>query len=112
MKLIIHTKNIDLTPSIRALVEDKVGSVEKFIKPENVELAEARVEVGKPSQHHKSGMIYYAEINLKIGSRLLRAEAEHMELEYAVVEARKDLERQIKKGKQKKREVRRVQKRV
>ncbi len=110
MQIIIHTKNIDLTPSIKTLVEDKVGSVEKFIKPKNAELAEARVEVGRPSKHHKSGMIYYAEINLKIGSRLLRAEARHMKLEYAVVEARKDLERQIKKGKQKRRDLRTLRK--
>jgi len=105
--LILHTKNIGLTPSIRTFVEKKVGSVSKFLKPAENSLAEARVEIGKPSRHHKSGFVFYAEINLKIGSRFFRAVAEHLDLHTAIDFARDEIERQIKEQKEKSREARR-----
>ena len=112
MKIIIRGANIDLTPSIKAFVEEKVGSVEKFINPSDIELAEARVEVGKSSQHHKTGPVFYAEINLKIGSKLLRAVVEHEDLHTAVDFARNEVEAQLKKEKQKTIDSHRVSKRV
>ena len=107
MKLILYGKNLDLTPSIRAFVEGKIGSVSKFLKPAESNLAEARVEIAKPSKHHRSGFVYYAEVNLKIGSQLFRAVAEHLDLHTAVDFARDEIERQIKEYKERSREARR-----
>lgn len=104
----IHAKNFDLTPAIRTLVEQKVGALEKFIESAG-ELAEARVEVGKPSKHHRTGMVFYAEINLQLGRKLFRAEEKHMKLEYALVAARNELERQLRKFKTKRRDLGRRQ---
>ncbi len=111
MKIIIRGVNIDLTPSIRAFVEEKVGSVEKFLNALDYGLAEARVEVGKPSEHHRTGFIYYAEINLKVGSKLFRGVAEHADLHTAVDFARNEIEEQIKKDRTKIRDSHRVSKR-
>lgn len=124
MKILIHTKNIDLTPSIETLVNQKVGSLEKFIpytkrgQPPEAgtadsprygvrasELVEVRVEVGKPSKHHQKGPVFYAEINLKLGKQLFRATQEHMNLEHALVAARDEVERQLKKFKNKRRDL-------
>lgn len=110
MKIILHAKNIDLTPSIRAFVEGKISSVSKFLKPAEDNLAEARVEVAKPSKHHRSGFVYYAEVNLRIGSQFFRAVAEHLDLYTAVDFARDEVERQIKEHKEKSREARRKEK--
>jgi putative sigma-54 modulation protein len=107
MKLILYGKNLDLTPSIKAFVEEKIGSVSKFLKPAEDSLAEARVEIAKPSKHHRSGFIYRAEVNLKIGSRFFRAAAEHLDLYTAVDFARDEIERQIKEHKERSREARR-----
>ncbi len=112
MKLILYGKNLDLTPSVKAFVEEKIGSVSKFLKPAEDNLAEARVEIAKPSKHHRSGFIYRAEVNLKIGSRLFRAEAEHMDLHTAIDLARDEIERQIKEYKEKSREARRTEKNI
>jgi putative sigma-54 modulation protein len=112
MKIIIRGTNIDLTPSIKAFVEEKVGSIGKFVSPSDSGLAEARVEVGKPSQHHKTGVIFYAEINLKIGGQLFRGVAEHADLYTAIDFARNEVEEQIKKEKRKVRDSHRVPKRV
>ena len=110
MKLILHAKNLDLTPSIRAFVDEKIGSISKFLRPAENSLAEARVEVAKPSKHHKSGFVYYAEVNLKIGSQFFRAEAEHLDLHTAINFTRDEIERQIKEHKEKRREARRAEK--
>lgn len=107
MKLIIYGKNLDLTPSIKAFVEEKIGSASKFLKPAESNLAEARVEIGKPSRHHQSGFVYYAEVNLKIGSRLFRAVAEHLDLRTAIDFVRDEIGRQIKEYKERSREARR-----
>lgn len=104
MRIMLHAKNMDLTPSIETLVNQKVGSLEKFVGRSG-ELAEARVEVGKPSKHHQKGMVFYAEINLKLGSQLFRAEEKHIDLQSAVVAARDDIERQLKKFKTKRRDL-------
>lgn len=112
MNIIIKCTNIDLVPSIRAFIEQKVGSISKFIQFSDSGLAKARVEVGRPSKHHRTGFVYYAEINLKIGGHLFRGVAEHADLHTAIDFARNEVEHQLKKGKQKSREPRRVQRRI
>lgn len=107
MKLIIQTKNIDLTSVLQEWVEEKVGSLSKFLKEKDGDLIKARVEIGKPSRHHQSGFVYYAEINLKIGRKLLRASVEHLDLRTAIDQARDELEVQIKKFKGKMKAARR-----
>jgi putative sigma-54 modulation protein len=111
VKLILHGKNLDLTPSIKAFVEEKIGSISKFLGPAEDNLAEVRVEVAKPSKHHRSGFVYYAEVNLKIGSRFFRAAAEHLDLHTAVDFARDEIERQIKEFESKRRDTARQPKR-
>jgi putative sigma-54 modulation protein len=106
MKLIIYGKNLDLTPSIKTFVERKISSISKFLKPAETDSAEARIEIGKPSKHHKSGLVYYGEVNLKIGGKLFRAVAEHLDLYVAVDLVRDEIERQIKTYKEKNRRAR------
>ena len=100
MQIIIHSKNLDLTSPIETMVNNRLAGLGKFFKPGD-ELVELRVEVGRPSKHHRKGVVYYAEINLKIGKNLLRATEEHFELESAVVAAREDIESQVNKFKTK-----------
>lgn len=110
MIVLIHAKNLDLTPSIKSFIETKIGSLSRFLAGAE-KLAEVRVEISKPSKHHLSGFIYSAEINLKIGGRLLRAVAEHADIRTAVDFAKDELEVQIKKFKQKVRDTSRQPKR-
>ncbi len=96
----LHAKNLELTPSIETFVNQKIGTIAKLFKSDD-ELVEARVEIGRPSKHHQKGLVYYAEINLKIGSKLLRAVVEHADLRTAIDFARDEIERQVKKFKSK-----------
>ena len=107
----IHAKNIDLTTSIETWVQEKMDTIDKLFRPDD-ELIEARVEIGRPSKHHQKGLVYYAEINLKIGGELLRATVEHVDLRTAVDFARDEIERQAKKFKSKMRDTSRKPKRT
>ena len=111
MRIMLHTKNLDLTPSIEAFVNQKMDTIAKLFKHDDP-LIEARVEIGRPSKHHQKGLVYYAEINLKMGGKLLRATTEHVDLRTAVDFARDELERQIKKFKSKLRDTSRKPRKI
>ena len=99
MKITISTKNISLDGALETFVQEKIGGLEKFIGKSSV--IEARVEIGLPSKHHRSGRVYYAEVNLKAGGKLLRATCQHEDLRNAIVDVKNELQRQIKKFKEK-----------
>ena len=101
MKYILQSKNITISPGITTLIESKIKMLERFVSRFDPEAVEARIEVGKPSRHHHTGLVFYAEINLKIPGKLLRAEATHLDLVYAVNEVFKEMERQVKDYKDK-----------
>lgn len=98
MKIDITTKNIDLDSPLRVFIEDKIGGLEHII---GNEASEAHVEIGKPSKHHQSGPVFYAEANVKMGGNLLRAQAKHMDLRSAIVDVKDALHVQITKFKEK-----------
>lgn len=102
MKINITTKNITLDEPIRVFIEEKIGGLDKFIQKGPIS---AMVEIGKPSRHHKSGPIFYGEVNLKIGGYLLRGEGGNKDLRTAISEARDELYVQIKKLKGKRKDL-------
>ena len=111
MKIMIHAKNLELTSSLETFIQQKMGTIAKLFKLDD-KLIEARIEIGKPSMHHQKGLVYYAEINLRIGGKLLRAEVKHIDMRTAIDFARDEIERQIKKFKTKIRDTSRISKRI
>lgn len=92
---------MELTPAIKSYVEEKVGSLKKFLHEVSEDLIQVRVEVGRPSKHHKTGPVFYAEANLKVGGKLIRANKEDFDLYAAINKVRDELEIQVKKFKEK-----------
>ncbi|MBP9822486.1 MAG: ribosome-associated translation inhibitor RaiA [Candidatus Pacebacteria bacterium] len=107
MKINITTKNITLDKPLNVFIEQKIGGLEKFIKKGPVS---AIVEVGLPSKRHKTGPVFYAEVNLSVGGKLLRGEASHKDLRSAIDQARDELHAQILKLKEKQKDLLRVAK--
>lgn len=93
---------MELDEPLKVFVNDKIGSLDKVIGNDK---SVARVEIGLPSKHHRSGRIYYAEVNLKMGSNLLRATCQHEDMRNAIVDAKNEMQREIKKFKDKKRDL-------
>lgn len=99
MKVDIFGKNIELDGPLRTFVQERIGGLERLLGGAK---AHARVEMGKPSQHHRSGPVFYAEVNLTIsGGHLLRAQAQHVDLRAAITDVKEELRVQIKKFKEK-----------
>ena len=102
MKIILSGKNITLDGPLRVFVEDRIGGLGKFLGKGPIEV---RVEIGLPSRHHRSGKIFYAEINLKIGGKLLRATCQHEDMRNAIVDVKNEMQKQINKFKNKRKDL-------
>ena len=101
MKIDIICKNMELDEPLRMFVQEKIGGLERLLGGAK---AQARVEIGIPSRHHRSGPFFYAEVNLSIAGKLLRAQAEHVDLRAAITDAKEELRILIKKFKEKRTE--------
>ncbi|KKW14940.1 MAG: hypothetical protein UY54_C0010G0013 [Parcubacteria group bacterium GW2011_GWA2_50_10b] len=88
MKINIKATGIELTPAIAGYVQKKISAIEKYLPAGAVDLV-AQVEVGKSTQHHKSGEVFKAEVHL-VGAGLdLYAVSEQSDL-YAAIDLVKD----------------------
>lgn len=76
--------------------------MEKYLKRLDSAAVEARVEVGKITEHHKKGNIFRAEVNLTLPGSMLRAEEESDDLYAALDLVHDELKRQIISFKDKK----------
>ena len=75
MNLDIKDTNLEVTPTIKQYIEDKVSSLSKFLeKWESSGNANARFELAKTTNHHNKGEVFYAELNINLGKKMLRAE--------------------------------------
>lgn len=101
MKIIVQAVGFKLNKAISDFIDEKMSDLERALGGANSESVEARVEIGKPSEHHKKGDVFYAEVNLKMPGKLLRATSENWDLRLAITEVKDELQRQIRKYKNK-----------
>lgn len=95
MKTNIKATGIDLTPSLRVYVEEKLGYVERLIGQAEDNLM-ANVEIGKTSNHHHSGEVFRAEINLHLAGHDYRAVRTDVDLYAAIDQVKDDVMEEIK----------------
>lgn len=98
MKINIKATNIDLTPAISDYVEKKVSTLEKYLNGEIV----AQVEVGKTSEHHKSGDIFRAEVHITGVGLDVYASSEQSDLYAAIDLVKEEMSTTLQRGKNKK----------
>src|SRR3989338_4502390 len=88
MKINIKGTRMELTPAISGYVQKKISSIEKYID-KNYADAVAQVEVGKNTEHYKSGNIFRAEVHITGSGLDLYAVSEMGDL-YAAIDVVKD----------------------
>lgn len=88
MKTNVKATQMELTSAISEYLSKRLSALDKFVDPTD-DSAMCYVEVGKVSHHHKSGDVFRAEINLHIGGKSFRAEAQESDL-YAAIDVVKD----------------------
>jgi putative sigma-54 modulation protein len=101
MRIIIKGTNIKLSPSINQYIEEKIGSLDKFLKSFNPELIEARIEVGKITRGQRQGDIFKAEVNLSINGQLIRVSKTEESLMAAIDLVKDELREEIRRYKDK-----------
>lgn len=113
MKVVIKTKNLRLTKTLKSFVEEKVNSLEKFLKifqsaehfnhffGKGKPRIEAWVEIGKISLHHKKGPYFWAECQMRLPGKSLRSTAKSNDLKLAITEIKDELQRELKEYKEK-----------
>lgn len=101
MKSKIQATNIELTEAIANYVDKKFSAFDKFVDPSD-ESAICDIEVGKTTDHHRSGDIFRAEVNLHIAGKDLYAAAKKDDLYAAIDEVKDEMVRLLKshKGKE------------
>ncbi|MDD4662171.1 MAG: ribosome-associated translation inhibitor RaiA [Candidatus Pacebacteria bacterium] len=94
MEISIKTKNITLNSPLKVFIQEKIGSLEKFLPEKNL-LAE--VEISKTTKHHNKGDVFRAELQIELPQKLLRAESTMEDLRVAIVDVKDKFQVQIKK---------------
>lgn len=109
MKIIIKTKNLDLTNDLQNFIEKKIGAVKKFINilkqdtPDGLKtLAEVFVEIEKETQHHKKGKVFSVKTQVNLPGKSLVAWSKADDLFKAIILAKDELKMEIEKYKFKK----------
>ena len=102
MKIDIKATNTRLTKSLQEYIDKKIGRLKKFLTGYQTDEVIAFVEIGRPSQRHKTGRVYYAEVNLRVAGRLYRVKNEATDLYAAIDEVKDELQREIRRNKEKK----------
>ena len=97
LRFTLHQKNLEITPALRVYVEEKIlKPVERFIKNVKVpELPILDIEIGRTTRHHKKGLVYRAEANLKLNGKMIRAEAVDEDVHAACDLVKEELRREI-----------------
>ena len=102
MKIIFKSKDFSITEELKDYAIKRIGTLDKFLKFFDKEIISAEAELGRSTRHHQSGDIFRFEVNLNIGGRMFRAEAEKPDLYSAIDEVRDELEQSVRKFKTKK----------
>lgn len=91
--------HIEVTDALRQYVNSKLASLSKFIP----HTAHVRVEIGRPSAHHKSGSdIYMAEIETDWNGQTYYIQVADADQYAAIDRARDEITEMIKAGRGKK----------
>ena len=85
--LTIFCKDFELTDAIKTYLADKMSSLEKFLNdPEEITF---NARLGKTSNHHNHGKIFYAEVSIHTPEKNFGARMEAEEL-YEAIDLLKD----------------------
>lgn len=113
MKIVIKTKNLKLNQELSDFIEEKINSLEKFLRIFQTEKyynhffkkgkprVEAWIEIGKITRHHQKGPYFWAECQMRFPGKSIRSTAESENLKLAITEVKDELQRELKQYKEK-----------
>ena len=86
MNITIKATNLELTPELRAYIEEKFQHLTHYFD----NILEAHIEIEKTTRHHQKGEIFRAEANLRVPVKgVLRVEKTEKDI-YKAIDKVKD----------------------
>lgn len=101
IKKTLKATGFEFTPAISDYLEKIIVSLDKLV-PEHDESALVDIEVGKTTNHHKSGDIFRAEVNFRSALGHFRGEAEAGDVYSAIDIVRDEIVEQVRSKKDRK----------
>ncbi len=98
MKTITKGTHIEITPAIQEYLDKRLQGIEKFLD----ENAIVEAELGKTTNHHRSGDIFSTHLNVTVNGDFVRASAEEVDLYSSIDVARDELQDILSSRKDKK----------
>ena len=98
METRIKTTDYQLVPEAEAYLQDRLAMIEKLLDSSDT-ATRIDVELGR-STGHKSGDVYFAEINLLVDGNSMRATVHAENINAAIDEAKDEILIQLRKHKQ------------
>lgn len=98
MNIQIKATHMSLTPEIEAYLRKRLMKLDKLTAGDGDSVV-ARVELEKTANHHKSGDLYRAEINLALPGKNLFAAAEKEDVLSAIDALRDEVLREVRSHK-------------
>lgn len=105
MQINFKTTNLNLTPELKKFITRRLQVIKKLLKEDRKnekykkEKIQVLIELAERPGYRKKEQKYYAEINIYLPGKTLRAEAENWDIRLAFNEAKEESERQIRKYK-------------
>jgi putative sigma-54 modulation protein len=100
MQINIKGTELELTPSLKTYIEEKLGSLAKFIKKfDEPGMAELWVEVARTTKHHHKGLVFKAEGTLPLPGKKLYAAEYNDDMRKAIDALKRTLRLEIDKYK-------------
>lgn len=85
MRINVKTSGFELTSSLNAYIEDKLGGLSKLIKRFDEEgVAEIWLDLSRTTRHHYKGDVFRAEADLRLPKKILRAQKEAEDIRAAI----------------------------
>lgn len=94
----LKTTNAEVPQSLVAYLEEKLASLETFFDASDPTLR-CSIELGKTTEHHHSGRVYRAEVNLHTAGKQFRATATEESFEAALDSVKEELKKELRRAK-------------
>lgn len=99
MHIDVQARELELTDALKEYVEKRIGSLDRYLARFDRDVVLAEVELARTTKHHYRGDVYYAEVNLTLPGKLLRATYTSSDIRKSIDRVRDILQREIRKFK-------------
>ncbi len=86
-----------MTPAVKEYAEEKIGGLIKFYD----HITQADIEIGRNTEHHHKGDVFYAEVNLDVPGKLIRVVKEEGDVYKAIDKVKDHLKLELDEMKEK-----------